>query len=251
MSHPYFKHYCDAHRGRSMNELMERFGHMGPNCYWILVSLCIDKFWEFARNNRHIEYKDIPPEFSFHRRALCQELRIKTKRLDQWLLACVELELFSVFPNINSFHSEQSCVELCGTSVGSQNVLKITMPKLLEIFERGRKKRGQRPTPKAPHVPPDSNADTNANPPNPQTQTAETDPNANAEQKTFAIIPPMNAPPGQLLIPGLLVPSETRGALDMLDDAKRNRNTSRSGKGLAKGLTPAADVISKIVKEEK
>lgn len=107
----YFKHVVDAHRGNSMNTLFDEFGHLGPSCYWILLEMCADKWWNDAAANQKV----LAGEFAFHLRVMQQTMRTSRGKVEAWLTLGATLDLFSF-----------SIVD---------NKVTILMPKLLELLD--------------------------------------------------------------------------------------------------------------------
>lgn len=218
----YFKHFVDAHEGVSLQTLMDEFEHKGPCCYWILVELCTKKFWENAKENPQLTLKKLPTSFRFHRRVLLESLRVRSVFLRQLLTSCQKLELLS------------------SVEVGS--VVEISMPKILEIQDRASKKRARerhaRATKETRKRPPrlQTSKTKNKVPPNPQTAAAEGE--GNEDDKN------------QLLLPGVLKPSADKSALELLEDTIQRNNAADRSRKKTKELTPAKDVISKIIPTE-
>ena len=115
----FFKHFTDAHRGQSMQSLLDELGHTGPCCYWILVEMCADKL--SMRPDAGLSESDC--KFSFHPRIVRQNLRISVAKLQRMLDICQGLTLLSY--------------DL------SENSLNISMPKLLESLDRDAKRARQ------------------------------------------------------------------------------------------------------------
>lgn len=106
----FFKHFTDAHKGQSMQTLFEELGHTGPCCWWILVELCAEKI-ELNQVKR-LEVLDCV--FDFHERFLRQNLRVSRGKLEKFLRISENLSLISF--------------------TKSENVFKISMPKLLDCL---------------------------------------------------------------------------------------------------------------------
>ncbi|WP_413581066.1 hypothetical protein [Bdellovibrio sp. HCB288] len=112
----FFKHFTDAHTGRSMMSLFDEMGHAGPNCYWILVELCAGKLEKLADQ----EFTEADFKFNFHERLVRERFRLSSTKVQLWLDHASTLNLLSY------------------EFVGSE--IHIHMPKLLEILDRDTKR---------------------------------------------------------------------------------------------------------------
>lgn len=112
----FFKHFCDAHRGRTIQTLFELHGHMGVACYWILVELCAEKLEKDSDEVFTAEHC----VFSFHERTLRQSLRVSSTKLESFLNKLSELS------------------QLSFKKVG--NIFEIEFSKLLESLDRDSKR---------------------------------------------------------------------------------------------------------------
>lgn len=102
----YFNHDTDAHRGKTMQQLMDEFRHEGPYCYWIIHEMCAEKL-EKTIDFKEVEVigpdgkttKILEPyftcKFSFHSRSLLQDLRVGQAKAMRILSACAAFDLFS------------------------------------------------------------------------------------------------------------------------------------------------------------
>lgn len=116
----FFKHFTDAHRGRSVQGLLDKLGHMGLT-YWIIVEMCVEKLDEkLDVKNAGERLTESDCEFEFHQRILRQNLRVSPTNLRKILDICGTFGLLSY--------------EIAGDSV------KISMPKILKSLERTKKK---------------------------------------------------------------------------------------------------------------
>ena len=116
----FFKHFTDAHRGRSIQGLMDEMGHMGL-AYWIIVEMCaekIDEKLDAKGAGARLTKEDC--EFDFHQRILRQNLRLSPTNLRKMLDICGTFDLLSY--------------EIDGNNV------KIKMPNILKALERTKKK---------------------------------------------------------------------------------------------------------------
>lgn len=211
-----------------MQELMERFGHRGPNSYWILLSLCTQKFWEHAALNKDKELSELPCVFRFHRRTLLKEMSTRQSHLDEWLKACSELELFSysyssraedrgLLQSSNEVLQSSNGVEAGVSQSRTQFEISIEMPKLLEILDRDRKKARKKRGESAPPDPEYSEAENKV--PHTPKDGAATDGSENQNA---------DGAHEQLYIPGVVVPSEGISATLLMSMIKENRNAAES-----------------------
>jgi hypothetical protein len=111
----WFKHYTDNHRGRSIQHLMDAMGHKGLS-YYILMEMCAEKL---TKNKSDIVTEE-DCVFYFHPRVLASNLRLSVAGVSSLLRHCDTLKLFS--SEINS------------------KEIKIFMPMLLNLLEKGYKK---------------------------------------------------------------------------------------------------------------
>jgi hypothetical protein len=111
----WFKHYTNAHRGLSLQSILNEFGHIGTSCYWILVELCADKL----DKNEIIEDKNKEISFIFDTKYLVSLLRLKQSTVGRLLVGYRSRDL------------------LAGSCDDNQTIIK--MPKLLEILNRDSK----------------------------------------------------------------------------------------------------------------
>ena len=112
----WFKHFSDNHRGRTVRELMSRFGHQGPCCYYFLMEMCAEK----------LEVSDLSAnqEFVLEMKLVRQMLGVSQTKLEQILNVCQTFVQLSF--------------RIDGTN--SAKFLKIKMPILLELLDRDLKK---------------------------------------------------------------------------------------------------------------
>lgn len=110
----WFKHYTDNHRGRSIQDLLDKLGHTGL-CYYLLVEMCAEKL---EKDDKGLTDADCL--FSFHVRVVRQNLRISPINLRHLLGICATNGLLSF--------------ELSGNS------LQISMPILLDLLDHNTKK---------------------------------------------------------------------------------------------------------------
>lgn len=116
----FFKHFTDAHRGRSIQGLLDQLGHMGLT-YWILVEMCVEKLDEkFDAKNAGERLTESDCEFEFHQRILRQNLRVSATNLRKILDICGTFALLAY--------------QIDG------NIVKIKMPNILKSLERTKKK---------------------------------------------------------------------------------------------------------------
>jgi hypothetical protein len=111
----WFKHYTNMHENEGIIELMDRLGHAGGLCYYILLEMCVG---QLKGNKKNLTESDMV--FRFHERILRERLRLSPKKLREFLK--ISSENFGFFYEF------------------SENFLKIEMPKLLKLLHRVRKK---------------------------------------------------------------------------------------------------------------
>ena len=111
----WFKHYTDNHRGRSIQELLDKLGHTGPCCYYLLMEICAEKI---EKTENPLNENDCI--FTFNTRIIRQNLRISLTNLRHFLDICHGFGLLSY--------------EFSGNSV------QISMPILLNLLEKNIKK---------------------------------------------------------------------------------------------------------------
>lgn len=116
----WFKHFSDNHRGRSVQGLFDEMGHIGPCCMFFLMEMCAEKLERIP--NKTLESSDCL--FEFHERIVRQNLRISSTKLKNFLNICQGFGLLSF--------------EFSG------NILKISMPILLDLLDYDHKKTRQR-----------------------------------------------------------------------------------------------------------
>jgi hypothetical protein len=115
----FFKHFTDAHRGQTLNNLFDRMGHMGRSCYWDIVEMCAEKL----EKDESEEFTEAHCHFSFHEREIRKNLRVSPRNLRVFLEICAENSALS-----SSF---------------SGKIIQIHMPKLLECLDRDSKRARQ------------------------------------------------------------------------------------------------------------
>lgn len=119
----FFKHFTDAHRGKSLKPIRRKFGMAGIGMWWTLVELCAEKL----DKDESESFTEAHCAFEFDRFHLASELGTKQVRLE----------------NILGSFSDHSLIE----SESSGNIIRIKMPKLLECLDRdsrrARTERGQ------------------------------------------------------------------------------------------------------------
>jgi hypothetical protein len=80
----FFKHFTDAHEGRSMTALMNRFGLEGYAGYFILMEICAAKLEK--KLDREIEENDC--RFILPERKIREKLRMRKTKLAEFLFFC-------------------------------------------------------------------------------------------------------------------------------------------------------------------
>ena len=112
----WFKHFSDNHRGKSMQALLDKFGHAGPCAYYFIVEMCNEKLEQL--DGRSLSEDDCL--FTFHRRVVGSAVRMRPSVVVQLLNYCETIGLLSV-----RFQSEY---------------IEIKMPILLDLLESDQKK---------------------------------------------------------------------------------------------------------------
>lgn len=125
----FFKHFTDAHRGKSLRIIYKRFGFAGTGRYWHLVELCAEKMTKTREEEFGIEHTNFEFEKSFLMASLGYA---NLKQAACYLHALAELGLCSVV--------DQGEVWLC------------SMPKLLEILDRDTSRARPRRATDAPKI---------------------------------------------------------------------------------------------------
>lgn len=116
----FFKHFTDAHRGKSLQQLKRRFGFDGIGRYWTFIELCAEKMTKEQAS----EFTEEHCVFEFERSYLMLSLGYANlKQASSYLQAMAELGLCSV----------EAQGELYRCSV----------PKLLECMDRDSKRARQ------------------------------------------------------------------------------------------------------------
>jgi hypothetical protein len=157
----FFKHFTDAHEGKSMVALMDQFGIEGYGAYFILMELCMKKLDKPA----HREIIEDDCRFVFPERLVRERLRMRRAKLHDFLVYCRdELKLFHVefgaVGNVDvdvekyrgsstevqlKFNRSATKVQLPRTTLSYE--LNFYVPKLLEYLDRdSRRARHERAT---------------------------------------------------------------------------------------------------------
>lgn len=125
----FFKHFTDAHRGTSLQSLTNQLGLEGLARYWILVEICAEKL----SKEKHEECTAEHCVFRFDQRYMRDTLRThQLSRLSMFLRCVADVGLMSF-----------SCED---------NVVVISMPKLLEYMDRDTKRARTKRAPSAPKI---------------------------------------------------------------------------------------------------
>lgn len=96
----FFKHFTDAHEGKSMMALMSKFGLEGYAAFFILTELCAKKF----EKGKSEEVSEDHLRFTFHERILREKLRMRSTKVELFLNYCATLDLLQVHKNSEEFH---------------------------------------------------------------------------------------------------------------------------------------------------
>lgn len=85
----FFKHFTDAHEGRSMLALMNKFGLEGYAAYFILAEICGKKLEKEADET----YTEDHLKFTFNERIVREKLRMRSTKVELFLNYCATLDL--------------------------------------------------------------------------------------------------------------------------------------------------------------
>lgn len=109
----FFKHFTDAHRGKSLQLLMRKHGPKMVGIYWMLVEICAEKMEKETEEEFSLEHTNFEFEVGYLRNTL-QAHQFKT--LEMYLQCLSDVGLMSA-----------RC---------SEDTVSISMPKLLECLDR-------------------------------------------------------------------------------------------------------------------
>lgn len=112
----FFKHFTDAHRGTSMQAILNKMGHKGHSAWWILVELCAEKM----EKRRDEEFTEEHCKFVFDERFLRDSLRLSGANVAAYLHQYATMALLRCDLVKGEWHLE--------------------MPKLLESMDRDTKR---------------------------------------------------------------------------------------------------------------
>ncbi len=98
----FFKHFTDAHRGKSMQSLLEKMGHRGHSVWWLLVEICAEKLEE----HRDEEFTEEHCRFAFNARFLYRALHLHSTTVEPVLnqLSTLGLLAFTVVEDEFNIH---------------------------------------------------------------------------------------------------------------------------------------------------
>jgi hypothetical protein len=85
----FFKHFCDAHQGRSMTALMNEFGLEGYAAYFILIEMCAEKLEKPENGELTADHCN----FIFNERVVREKLRMRSTKVELFLNYCSSLDL--------------------------------------------------------------------------------------------------------------------------------------------------------------
>lgn len=85
----FFKHFADAHRGKSLTSLMNEFGLEGYAAYFILMEMCAEKLKKEPEEGFTAEHC----RFTFNERTLREKLRMRSTKVELFLNSCSTLVL--------------------------------------------------------------------------------------------------------------------------------------------------------------
>ncbi len=112
----FFKHFTDAHQGRSMQALMNKFGLEGYAAFFILTEICASKL-EKEPNQKFTEEH---LKFTFNERIVREKLRMRSTKVELFLNYCSTLDLLQFTKD--------------------QDEINFYFPKLLESLDRDTKR---------------------------------------------------------------------------------------------------------------
>lgn len=124
----FFKHFTDAHDGRSMTSLMEEFGLEGYAAYFILMEICAKKLEK--KEDCELAMNDC--RFAFHERKVREKLRMRSTKVELFLNYCSTLDLLLFTKVDDEFH--------------------FYIPKLLEFMDRDSKRARHKRGDSAPKI---------------------------------------------------------------------------------------------------
>lgn len=96
----FFKHFTDAHEGKSMMALMDKFGLEGYAAFFILTEICAKKL----EKRQNEEVSDDHFMFTFNERIIREKLRMRSTKVELFLNYCVTLDLLQFHKNSQEFN---------------------------------------------------------------------------------------------------------------------------------------------------
>jgi len=190
----WFKHFCDSHRGISLNKLLRKHGMSGIGAYWTLVEICAEK----------LESEEA--SFEFEPNFLKSALRTNSPRFYKLLASMHQVGLIILVDHVEHSEPYKTCHE---------NIIRLKMPKLLEYKHKDVYRAGVVPSQLPPRVRVRvriKNLEIEKDSPKPpQVGLSE-------EQKLEE--------DGQQVFPGLLKPAPGRSAHDLMSEVKNKNNTA-------------------------
>lgn len=85
----FFKHFADAHEGRSMQALMNKFGLEGYAAFFILTEICASKL----EKEPDQKFTEDHLKFTFNERIVREKLRMRSTKVELFLNYCSTLDL--------------------------------------------------------------------------------------------------------------------------------------------------------------
>lgn len=85
----FFKHFTDAHEGRSMQALMKEFGLEGYAAFFILTEICAKKMVKGDDET----FSEKHTTFTFNERIIREKLRMRSTKVELFLNSCATLDL--------------------------------------------------------------------------------------------------------------------------------------------------------------
>lgn len=109
----FFKHFCDSHRGRSIQILIKKHGFAGVGRYWTFIELCAEKLEKMPDE----EFSDAHCNFEFEKTFLMRALG------------------YHNLTHTRRYLSDMQVIGLCWVS-DTDVTYKCYVPKLLESLDR-------------------------------------------------------------------------------------------------------------------
>lgn len=124
----FFKHFTDAHEGRSMQALMNEFGLEGYAAFFILTEICAKKMEKEGDET----FSEKHTNFVFNERIIREKLRMRSTKVELFLNSCATLDLLQ-FTKVKDEYN-------------------FSFPKLLECLDRDANRAREDRAPAAPKI---------------------------------------------------------------------------------------------------